>query len=372
MRYRLPGIQLETDVPLYAFSGFECKEICDLPLVRMEVKQEPFVPGKVLFRAVHSAMHVLKLEDGWLYVPANTGDCALHVSWDYRKLTAYLSVGWRQQVFLLPLVRTALECASAAHGVVSLHSACVTLDGKAVCFTASSGTGKSTRAMSWRSGLGAEIISGDRPSLRLEADGITVCGVPWDGKEQIFQNTQAPLLAICSIRRGDFTRVRKLSPVQARRVLMQQCFIPMWDTDTAAQVMGLISALCRRAEIYRVICGPGEEDARRLAEILYHRRDRIMEVEQDMKIKKGFVLRNTDGEYVVMPTGQNISKFDGAIILNEVAAFIWEKMKDSVSREELLEYVLAEFDAERGQVQRDLDALIEKLRGYGVIEDESV
>lgn len=372
MRYRLPGIQLETDIPLNAFSGFECSEACDLPQVHLEVKREPFAPGKVLFRAVHKAMHVAKLENGWLYVRANTENCALHVSEDYRKLTAFISTDQRQQALLLPLLRTALECASAAQGVLSLHSACVLLDGKAVCFTASSGTGKSTRAMSWESGLGAEIISGDRPSLRLEAEGVTVCGVPWDGKEQIFKNTQAKLLAICNIRRGNFTRVRKLSPGQARRVLMQQCFVPMWDTDAAARVMGLIGTLCKRTDVYRVICGPGEMDARRVAEILYHRRDEIMEVEHDMKIKNGFVLRDTDGEYVVMPTGQNISKFDGAIILNEVAAFIWQKMKDSVSREELLEYVLSEFEVDRTRAEKDLDALIEKLRGYGVIEDESV
>ena len=95
-------------------------------------------------------------------------------------------------------------------------------------------------------------------------------------------------------------------------------------------------------------------------------------MEKDMKIKSGFVLRNTAGEYVVMPTGKNISQFDGAIILNEVAAFVWEKMKESVSKEELLEYILSEFDVCEDRASADLNALLEKLNKYGVIEDESI
>ena len=156
---------------------------------------------------------------------------------------------------------------------------------------------------------------------------------------------------------------------QARRVLMQQCFIPMWDTDAAAECMGLISILCRRGDIYRVVCGPGEEDARKVAELLYHRRDEIMEEEPDMKIKKGFVLRNTAGEYVVMPTGQNITEFDGTIVLNEVAAFVWSKMAEPVTRNELVEYILSEYEIDRATAERDLDALIDRLNSYGVLED---
>ena len=372
MRYVLPGIQLESDRALEPFALFESKENSDLFRVSLIVKKQSFSGAKVLFSVQHDSMNVAMLEDGWIYASPRSKACVLHVSRDYTTFTVYVTEEQCWEEMLLPLLRTALECASAAQGVVSLHSSCVVLEEKALCLTASSGTGKSTRALSWESGLGAEIISGDRPSISFRSATLMACGVPWDGKEQIYCNKKVPLLAICNIRRGDFTRVRKLSPSQARRVLMQQCFIPMWDTNAAAMTMGLVGKLSRSANVYRVICGPSERDAHELKKIVYDQPDRILEMEKDMKIKSGFVLRNTAGEYVVMPTGKNISQFDGAIILNEVAAFVWEKMKESVSKEELLEYILSEFDVCEDQASSDLDVLLEKLRKYGVIEDESI
>lgn len=48
-----------------------------------------------------------------------------------------------------------------------------------------------------------------------------------------------------------------------------------------------------------------------------------------------------------MPTGKNISVFDGTIVLNDVAAFVLEKLHEDCSREELLRDILSEFDADR-------------------------
>ena len=70
------------------------------------------------------------------------------------------------------------------------------------------------------------------------------CGVPWDGKEQIFRDVERPLKCILEVRRSPANYVRRLSEEQARQVIMQQSFIPMWDTDAAvmaiANVRGLI------------------------------------------------------------------------------------------------------------------------------------
>jgi len=87
-----------------------------------------------------------------------------------------------------------------------------------------------------------------------------------------------------------------------------------------------------------------------------------------MKVKEGFVLRNVVDEYIVMPTGDNIAKFDGAVVLNEVSAFVFEQMKHPVSREDLLEAVLNEFEVDEATAKADLDALIEKLTEMGLIE----
>lgn len=87
-----------------------------------------------------------------------------------------------------------------------------------------------------------------------------------------------------------------------------------------------------------------------------------------MKAKDGFVLRNVVDEYMIMPTGTNIGEFDGAVVLNEVSAFLWEKLQSSVTREELLNALLEEYDVPKDIAERDLDALLKRFDEYGLIE----
>lgn len=87
-----------------------------------------------------------------------------------------------------------------------------------------------------------------------------------------------------------------------------------------------------------------------------------------MKARDGFVLRTIVDEYMIMPTGSNISRFDGTVVLNEVSAFIWEKLQQPVTREMLLETLLAEYDVTPAVAEKDLDALLQRLAEYGLLE----
>ena len=87
-----------------------------------------------------------------------------------------------------------------------------------------------------------------------------------------------------------------------------------------------------------------------------------------MKIKEGFVLRNVVDEHIVMPTGDNIAKFDGAVVLNEVSAFVFKQLQNAVSREDLLEAMLAEYDVARETAEKDLDALLESFAQMGLLD----
>lgn len=87
-----------------------------------------------------------------------------------------------------------------------------------------------------------------------------------------------------------------------------------------------------------------------------------------MKAKDGFVMRTIVDEYMIMPTGANICQFDGTVVLNEVSAFLWEKLQRNVTREELLEDLLAEYDVPREIAQRDLETLLNRFAEYGLLE----
>ena len=314
-----------------------------------------------------------KFRDGrWLYCQ-NQGNAipCVTASPDYREITAYTLNGAADEidgVVTRFLLRTAFECRFCYEGIVSLHAACVEMGDFAVAFTGHSGLGKSTRARAWVEGLGAQWISGDRPAVRLEKNGATACGVPWDGKEQIFRDVEVPLKCIMEVRRSPLNYVRKLSEDQARQLITQQSFVPMWDTDAAVMAMANVRQLVRKVPIYRVFCGPTAEDAKAIYDILVNHPEQIREETKDMKIKEGFVLRNVVDEFIVMPTGDNIAKFEGAVVLNEVSAFIFKQLENPVSREDLLAAMLNEYDVDEATAAADLDALLEKFAEMGVLE----
>lgn len=88
-----------------------------------------------------------------------------------------------------------------------------------------------------------------------------------------------------------------------------------------------------------------------------------------MRASTGFILRNLAGEYVVMPAGDNIGAFGGAILMNELSAFVWEQLKVSVSRDELLARILDRYEVEEKTAATDLDALLAEMKRMGIIEE---
>ncbi len=331
-----------------------------LPLQRHEAEERHHADGVSVYALA---------EDKWLFEECSSnGRVQICATENYSHLRVFTD-GFAKQEEPLHLFRLPLECRFCYEGIVSLHAACVEGDSYAVCFTGDSGVGKSTRAQAWIEGLGARFISGDRPAIRLEADGCTVCGVPWDGKEQIFRNVERPLTAIFEVRRAAFTRLRRLSADQAYGVLMRQSFIPMWDADAAALAMANVRRLSRSVPVYRLFCGPSAEDARAVYEILMNHPEQIREEKDDMKIRNGFVLRSVVDEYMVMPTGENIEKYDGAVVMNEVSAFVFQQLEHGISRDDLLTAVMNEFDVDEATAAADLDELLAQFGKMGLLED---
>ena len=88
-----------------------------------------------------------------------------------------------------------------------------------------------------------------------------------------------------------------------------------------------------------------------------------------MKAHSGFILRNLAGEYVLAPVGQKIKSFNGVAVMNEMCAFVWEKLQSDVSGQELLSAILDEYDTDEATASEDLDVLLRKMRAMGVIEE---
>lgn len=307
-----------------------------------------------------------RLKDGsWIFTTTHS-DVMLRASSDYTKAEIFSTCGLDDTELEL-LLRIIIECRMILGGNVSLHSSCVEKDGKAICFSGVSGIGKSTRAEQWINALGYQFISGDRPAMLISKK--IVCGAPWDGKEGIHRNESADIAAIFDVRRSSFTKVRKVTPSQAYNFLIKQIFVPMWDSETSMYAFVNLRRLTRTIPVYRVFCGPDENAAREVFDIVFKNKNKILQEDKDMKIKDDFIVRDMLGEYMAIPTGDNIAKFDGSVVLNDVSAFIIEKLKAPISKEDLLDLILDEYDVERATAEADLDALLKKLDEYGMLEN---
>lgn len=142
------------------------------------------------------------------------------------------------------------------------HGSAIAVDGRAVLFTAKSGTGKSTHTKLWREVFGdrAVMINDDKPLLKITENGVFVCGTPWDGKHRISTNCIMPLEAICILERGEKNEIRKISVREALPVLMQQSHRSQ-NTQKVAQLMQLLNKLSTRVEFYRLKCNMDPEAA---------------------------------------------------------------------------------------------------------------
>lgn len=86
-----------------------------------------------------------------------------------------------------------------------------------------------------------------------------------------------------------------------------------------------------------------------------------------MKLKDGFVLRQVAGEYVAIPSGDEVD-LNKMITLNETGAFLWERMSAETTQEALVEALLAEYEVGRDTAVRCVSDFVAKLEGYGFLD----
>ena len=73
-----------------------------------------------------------------------------------------------------------------------------------------------------------------------------------------------------------------------------------------------------------------------------------------MKVRKDFVLRETAGEYMIIPTGRTVQSFDGLITVNEVGADLWNMLQSEVTFDDLLKGILETYDVDEETAREDI------------------
>ena len=92
-----------------------------------------------------------------------------------------------------------------------------------------------------------------------------------------------------------------------------------------------------------------------------------------MKIRKEFILKkineNTENEMaVVIAVGKYAKNISGYIKLNETSEFLWNKLINGATKEELVNALLSEYEVTKEVASNDVDKIIAILNKIGAID----
>ena len=88
-----------------------------------------------------------------------------------------------------------------------------------------------------------------------------------------------------------------------------------------------------------------------------------------MKVRKDFVLRETAGDYMIIPTGRTVQSFDGLITVNEVGADLWNMLQSEVTFDDLLRGILTIYDVDEETAEEDIREFLDTLRERGGLDE---
>ncbi|MBP3579906.1 MAG: PqqD family protein [Clostridia bacterium] len=88
-----------------------------------------------------------------------------------------------------------------------------------------------------------------------------------------------------------------------------------------------------------------------------------------MKIKDGLILRQIADTYIVVAIGEEAKKANVMITLNETGGFLWQKLSEGATEEELLRAVLNTYDIDEATAKADVEDFVKKVKNSGLVEE---
>ena len=86
-----------------------------------------------------------------------------------------------------------------------------------------------------------------------------------------------------------------------------------------------------------------------------------------MKLKYEFAVREIVGEYVMVPLGAGALAFSGMISTTETGATLANALKEQVTRQELLQLLLDEYEIDEATASADLDECLNQLKQLNLL-----
>lgn len=170
-------------------------------------------------------------------------------------------------------IKSVLNALEAEHLVleergVIFHCSYIEWNGKAILFTAPSGTGKSTQADLWHKYRGTKIVNGDRAAVRMVDGNVYAAGIPFSGSSDYCESLTLPVEAIVYLEQNATTEIKMLNGISAFRKVWEGCTVNTWDKNDLDRAADIVEHIVRSIPIYHLACTPDESAVLALEKVL--------------------------------------------------------------------------------------------------------
>ena len=86
-----------------------------------------------------------------------------------------------------------------------------------------------------------------------------------------------------------------------------------------------------------------------------------------MIIKKEFVKREIAGDTILVPVGKTVYESNGLFLLNELGSFLWDRLEQAETADELLQNILEEYEVSEAEARTDLTEFLRELEKMGIL-----
>ncbi len=87
-----------------------------------------------------------------------------------------------------------------------------------------------------------------------------------------------------------------------------------------------------------------------------------------MKIKDGYILDTIAGQQVAIALDMADDQFVGMVKLNEVGAFLWQKLQKEVTEDELVMFLTEQYEVDDAKARADIQKFTAVLKEKGILE----
>ena len=88
-----------------------------------------------------------------------------------------------------------------------------------------------------------------------------------------------------------------------------------------------------------------------------------------MRINPYFELVHIADDYMLIPVGEQMERFSGTVVLNDVSAFIFEQLKKEQTEEELVKSLMDEYEVDSDTAITHVHEALTKLKQLGIINE---